>query len=65
MRRTPYLSLAFYTLAAGSLLYVIVSLLALAYASVQRLHTAVGIFLGMSLMYVTGQLLMLMVGIRT
>ena len=62
---SPYLSVAFYTLAAGSLLYVIVSLVALAYTSAQRLHAAFGIFLGMSLMYLTGQLLTLVIGVPT
>lgn len=62
---SPYLSVAFYTLAAGSLLYAIISLVALAYTSAQGLHAAFGIFLGMSLAHLTGQLLTLLIGVPT
>jgi ZIP family zinc transporter len=62
---SPYLSITFYTLAAGSLLYVIISLIALSYAAERRLETAVGLFLGVSVMYVTAVALTLLVGTRT
>ena len=59
---SPYLSLAFYTLAAGSLLYVIVSLVALSYTGEHRLQTATGMFVGIGLMYCTGMALSLLIG---
>lgn len=59
---SPYLSLISYTLAAGSLLYVIMSLVALSYTTVHRLHAAAGLFTGLIFMYVTGMVLMLLVG---
>ncbi|MBI4002435.1 MAG: zinc transporter ZupT [Nitrospira defluvii] len=59
---SPYLSITFYTLAAGSLLYVIVSLVALSYTGEHRLHTAMGIFVGIGLMYTTGMILSLLIG---
>jgi len=62
---SPYLSIAFYTLAAGSLLYVIVSLVALSYTGERRLQTATGLFLGVSLMYLTAMILTLLIGART
>lgn len=62
---SPYLSVAFYTLAAGSLLYVIVSLVALSYTGERRLQTATGLFLGVSLMYLTAMILTLLIGART
>jgi ZIP family zinc transporter len=62
---SPYLSIAFYTLAAGSLLYVIVSLVALSYTGERRLQTATGLFLGVSLMYLTAMILTLLVGAKT
>jgi ZIP family zinc transporter len=54
---SSYLSLTFYTLAAGSLLYVIVSLIALSYTRERRLQTATGLFTGISVMYVTAMVL--------
>ncbi len=62
---SPYLSVAFYALAAGSLLYVIVSLVALSYTGERRLQTATGLFLGVSLMYLTAMVLTLLIGMRT
>jgi ZIP family zinc transporter len=56
---SSYLSLACYALAAGSLLYVIVSLVALSYTASRRLRVALGVFCGISLMYVTAVLLAL------
>ena len=61
---SPYLSLTFYTLAAGSLLYVIVSLIALSYTTGRRPHTAMGIFIGIGLMYTTGMALSLLLGAK-
>jgi ZIP family zinc transporter len=61
---SPYLSITFYTLAAGSLLYVIVSLIALSSTAERRLETAVGLFLGVSVMYVTAMTLSLLIGAR-
>lgn len=61
----PYLSVAFYALAAGSLLYVIVSLVALSYTGERLLQFATGLFTGVSLMYITGMVLMVLIGPRT
>jgi len=62
---SSYLSILFYTLAAGSLLYVILSLTAISYTATRRLQTSVGILLGISLMFVTSMLLTLVSGIRS
>ncbi|MCC6141400.1 MAG: zinc transporter ZupT [Nitrospira sp.] len=62
---SPYWSIAFYTFAAGSLLYVILSLTAISYTATRRIQMATGLFLGISLMYLTAMLLALVGGIRT
>lgn len=62
---SSYLSVAFYTLAAGSLLYVIVSLVALSYTTGHRLKTAMGMFIGVSVMFATGMALSLLTGANT
>ena len=62
---SPYLSISFYTLAAGSLLYVILSLTVISYTASRRVQVAVGIFGGLALMYITAMLLALLGGIRT
>lgn len=62
---SPYWSISFYTFAAGSLLYVILSLTAIAYTATRRVQMAVGLFLGISLMYLTAMLLALVGGVRT
>ncbi|RMH37684.1 MAG: zinc transporter ZupT [Nitrospirae bacterium] len=62
---SPYVSIAFYTMAAGSLLYVIVSLSALPSATAHRLHTATGITAGICMMFITGMILALLVGFRS
>ncbi|ULA62180.1 MAG: conserved membrane protein of unknown function [Nitrospira sp.] len=62
---SPYWSIAFYTFAAGSLLYVILSLTAMSYTATRRVQVAVGLFLGISLMYLTAMLLALVGGIRS
>lgn len=59
---STYFSLLSYTLAAGSLFYVIVSLAALPCTREHRLRTAIGIFTGLIFMYVTGMMLMLLIG---
>ena len=62
---SPYLSISFYTLAAGSLLYVIFSLLTISYTVTRRLQVALGIWIGISLMYVTAMLLTVLGGVRS
>ncbi|MEW6246205.1 MAG: zinc transporter ZupT [Nitrospirota bacterium] len=62
---SPYLSVAWYTLAAGSLLYVILALIALTYTVTRRVQMALGVFAGIALMYVTAMLLTLAGGLRT
>ena len=62
---SPYFSIAFYTLAAGSLLYVILSLTAISYTATRRLQVASGVFAGISLMYVTAMVLTLVSGVRS
>ncbi|MBA2487068.1 MAG: zinc transporter ZupT [Nitrospira sp.] len=60
---SPYYSICFYTLAAGSLLYVILSLTAMSYTATRRLQVAIGIFVGISLMFITAMVLTLVSGI--
>lgn len=62
---SSYFTISCYALAAGSLLYVILSLIALSYTATRRLQMAWGLFLGISLMYVTAMLLTLVGGLRT
>ncbi len=62
---SPYFSICFYTLAAGSLLYVVLSLTAMAYTATRRLQVALGLFIGISLMYITAMVLSLVTGIRS
>lgn len=62
---SPYLSIIFYSLAAGSLLYVIFSLVTIFYTATRRMQTASGVFAGMSLMYVTAMLLTIVTGIKS
>jgi zinc transporter, ZIP family len=62
---SPYVSISFYTLAAGSLLYVILSLTSISYTATRRIQVALGIFGGISLMYITAMLLALFGGIRS
>jgi zinc transporter, ZIP family len=62
---SPYLSIIFYALAAGSLLYVIFSLVAIFYTASRRMQTATGVFAGVSLMYVTAMLLTILTGMKT
>lgn len=62
---SSYFSISFYTLAAGSLFYVILSLTAISYTATRRVQVALGIFGGIGLMYLTAMLLTLFGGIRT
>jgi len=62
---SSYLSIIFYALAAGSLLYVIFSLVAVFYTATRRMQTATGVFAGLSLMYVTAMLLTIVTGIKS
>lgn len=62
---SPYFSIGFYSLAAGSLLYVVLSLTAMAYTATRRMQMASGLFCGIALMYVTAMGLTLVSGIRT
>ena len=60
---TPYLSLGCYTLAAGSLLYVIISLITCSYKG-RLMQAAIGAGLGISLMYATGAVLACVIGME-
>ena len=60
-----YFSITFYALAAGSLLYVIFSLVTIFYTATRRMQTATGVFAGLSLMYVTAMLLTIVTGIKS
>jgi ZIP family zinc transporter len=62
---SPYFTISFYTLAAGSLLYVILSLSAIAYTATRRLQVAWGILIGIAFMFITSMVLTLVGGIRT
>ncbi len=62
---SPYFSIGFYSFAAGSLLYVVLSLTAMSYTATRRTQMASGLFCGIALMYVTAMVLTLVSGIRT
>lgn len=62
---SAYLTIVCYTLAAGSLLYVVFSLITLSYTATRRLQVAGGVFAGISFMYVTAMVLQLVGGVRT
>ena len=62
---SPYFTISFYTLAGGSLLYVVLSLTAMSYTATRRLQMTMGLFVGISLMYVTAMVLTLVSGIRS
>lgn len=62
---SSYFTISFYALAAGSLFYVVLSLTAISYTVTRRLQVATGVFLGISLMYVTAMVLTLVGGIHT
>ena len=62
---SPYFTISCYALAAGSLLYVILSLIAFSYTATRRLQMAWGLFAGISLMYVTAMILTVLGGMRS
>ena len=62
---SPYFSIVCYTLAAGSLLYVVLALTGIGYTATRRVQAAFGIFVGISLMYITAMLLTLVSGVRS
>ena len=62
---SSYFSICFYALAAGSLLYVVLSLTVMSYTATRRVQVAAGIFAGISLMYVTAMVLALVSGVRS
>jgi ZIP family zinc transporter len=62
---SPYFSIGFYTLAAGSLLYVVLSLTAMSYTATRRLQMAAGMFIGISLMFVAAMVFTLVSGVRS
>ena len=62
---SSYFSICFYALAAGSLLYVVLSLTVMSYTATRRGQVAAGIFAGTSLMYVTAMVLALVSGVRS
>jgi ZIP family zinc transporter len=59
---SPYFSIACFALAAGSLLYVVLSLTTISYTATRRLQVSAGILSGISLMYLTAMLLTLLGG---
>jgi ZIP family zinc transporter len=62
---SAYFSIACYTLAAGSLLYVVLALTNVGYTATRRLQAALGIFAGISLMFLTAMLLTLVGGAKS
>lgn len=62
---SPYFTLMFYSLAAGSLLYVIFSLVTIFYTATRRMQSAWGVFSGITLMFVTAMVLSIFTGIRS
>jgi ZIP family zinc transporter len=62
---SPYFTIVWYALAAGSLLYVVFALVAMTYTSTRKVHMAYGVLGGIALMFVTAMVLTLVGGIRT
>ncbi len=62
---SPYLSLVWYALAAGSLLYVVFALVAMTYTSSHKVHMAYGVWTGIALMALTAMFLTLVGGHRS
>ena len=62
---SPYFSICFYALAAGSLLYVVLSLTVISYTATRRVQVATGMLTGISLMYITAMVLALVSGVRS
>lgn len=62
---SPYFTIIFFALAAGSLLYVILSLTTIFYTASRRVQCSWGVFTGISLMFITAMILQIVSGIRT
>ena len=62
---SPYFIIAFFAMAAGSLLFVIFSLIPMFYTSSRRMQSAWGVFAGISFMYITAMVLSIVTGIRS
>jgi zinc transporter, ZIP family len=62
---SPYFTIVCYTLGAGSLLYVILALTAIAYTATRRLQVSLGIFAGIAAMFLTAMVLTLVGGVRS
>ncbi|MFO0773896.1 MAG: zinc transporter ZupT [Nitrospiraceae bacterium] len=62
---SSYWTILFYTFAAGSLLYVALSLTAMSYTVTRRLQMSAGVFGGIALMYITAMLLELLGGVKS
>jgi ZIP family zinc transporter len=62
---SPLFSISCYALAAGSLLYVIFTLIAMFYTVTRRMQTATGVVTGISLMYVTAMVLTIVTGLKS
>jgi ZIP family zinc transporter len=62
---SPYLTILWYALAAGSLLYVVFALVAMTYTSTRKVHMAYGVVGGITLMFLTAMVLLLWGGIRS
>lgn len=62
---SPYVAIGCYALAAGSLLYVVLSLTVVSYTATRRVQVAAGMFAGISLMYLTAMVLTLVSGVRS
>ena len=62
---SSYVAIGCYALAAGSLLYVVLSLTVVSYTATRRVQVAAGMFAGISLMYLTAMVLTLVSGVRS
>ncbi len=62
---SSYFSISFYALAAGSLLYVVLSLTVMSYTASRRVQVSAGIFTGIAIMYLTAMILTLVSGVRS
>jgi len=60
-----YFIIAFFSMAAGSLLFVIFSLVPIFYTASRRMQSAWGVFAGISFMYITAMILAIVTGIRS
>ncbi len=60
---SPYVTIVCYSLGAGSLLYVILALTAIAYTATRRLQVSLGVFTGIAAMFLTAMVLTLVGGV--